>query len=38
MVQQWPNIAARKEALPEADEFKGVENKRQLFSEAPFKG
>ena len=38
MVQQWPNIAARKDALPEADEFKGVENKRQLFSEAPFKG
>jgi ferredoxin len=38
MVQSWPNITARKAALPEADEFKGVENKRQLLSEKPFQG
>ena len=38
MVQVWPNITARKEALPDADEFKGVEKKRELFSEKPFAG
>ena len=38
LVQNWPNITARKDALPEADEFKEVEAKRDLLSEAPFEG
>src|SRR5687768_523954 len=31
----WPNITSKKPALPEAEEFKDVENKRELLSEKP---
>ena len=31
--QKWPNIASRKEPLPEAEEFKAVAEKRGLLSE-----
>ncbi|MEO0663930.1 MAG: DUF3470 domain-containing protein, partial [Planctomycetota bacterium] len=31
---QWPSITEKKDALPEADEFKDVEEKREMLSEA----
>ena len=31
----WPSITEKKDALPEADEFKDVEEKRELLSESP---
>ena len=31
----WPNITSKKAALPEAEEFKDVESKRELLSEKP---
>lgn len=34
----WPNINVSKEALPEAEEYKEVENKEQFLSEAPGEG
>ena len=36
--QLWPNIAVRKDPLPEAEEFKDVTDKMQYFSEAPGQG
>ena len=30
----WPSITEKKDALPEADEFKDVEEKRDMLSEA----
>lgn len=32
---QWPEITTKKSALPEAEEFKTVENKRAMLDEAP---
>lgn len=33
---QWPNITEKKDALPEAEEFKSIENKyNQYFSKNP---
>lgn len=32
---QWPNINEKKNALPEAEEFKDKEDKRALFDPAP---
>lgn len=34
----WPVISEKKDALPEADEFKDVEDKRAMLSEEPFAG
>ncbi|MEC8493297.1 MAG: DUF3470 domain-containing protein, partial [Planctomycetota bacterium] len=31
---QWPTITEKKDALPEADEFKDVEDKRAMLSES----
>lgn len=37
--EQWPNITEKKDALPEADEFDGVENKFDAhFSDKPGEG
>ena len=36
--EAWPVIDAQKEHLPEADEFKDVESKRELLDPAPFEG
>jgi ferredoxin len=33
LAQEWPNITARKDPLPDADEWKDVEEKRQHLSE-----
>ena len=33
--QSWPVITVKKDSLPEADEWKGVENKRDQLSENP---
>ena len=38
LCQNWPVISARKDALPDADEFKEVEDKRALLDEAAFEG
>jgi len=38
LVQNWPVITARKDPLPEADEYKDVQDKRALLSEEPFSG
>jgi ferredoxin len=35
---EWPVIAEKKDPLPEADEFKDVEDKRDLLDPAPFDG
>ena len=32
---KWPNIAEKKEALPEAEEFKEKEGKKDLFDPNP---
>ena len=32
---EWPRITIKKPALPEAEEFKGVDDKMQLFSSKP---
>jgi ferredoxin len=34
----WPVITEKKDALPEADEWKDIEAKREHLSEAPFSG
>ena len=34
LAREWPEITAQKEPLPEADEFKDVEAKRQLLDES----
>ncbi|MEZ6021800.1 MAG: ferredoxin family protein [Planctomycetota bacterium] len=34
----WPTITGRKDALPDAEEFKGKEGKREYLSEEPFQG
>ena len=36
LCQNWPNISARKDAMPEAEEFKEVADKRAMLSEEPF--
>jgi ferredoxin len=36
LAAKWPMIDESKEELPSADEFREVENKRALLSEAPF--
>jgi ferredoxin len=33
LAEEWPNITARKDALPDADEWKAVEEKREKLSE-----
>ena len=38
LAQEWPNITARKDPLPEADEMKAVDEKRDKLSEAAFAG
>ncbi len=35
---KWPNIAEKKEAMPEAEEYKAKEGKRGELSEQPFSG
>ncbi|WMS44964.1 ferredoxin family protein [Acuticoccus sp. MNP-M23] len=35
---EWPNITAKKEQLPEAEEFDGKPNKLELFSPKPGTG
>jgi ferredoxin len=35
LCKNWPNISSKKDGLPEADEFKAVEDKRALLSEKP---
>ena len=35
LAQSWPNITEKKDALPEADEFKDVTDKRAMLSENP---
>ena len=35
---EWPNISAQKDAMPDADEWKGKTDKRAHFSERPFAG
>lgn len=32
---KWPNLSTRKQALPEADEFKDKANKKEFFSPNP---
>ena len=36
--EQWPVIDAQKEPLPEAEEYKAIEAKRELLDAAPFEG
>lgn len=36
--EQWPNITRKKDPLPEAEEFKDVENKMDLLSNEPGEG
>ena len=38
LAESWPEISEKKDALPEADEFKGVEEKREMLSMEPFAG
>ncbi len=38
LAENWPVITDKKDALPEADEFKDVEAKRELLSMEPFSG
>ena len=38
LTELWPNIDKKKEALPDAEEWKKVEAKRQHLSEKPFAG
>ncbi len=35
LAAEWPEITSAKDALPEAEEFKDVEDKRQLLDESP---
>ena len=35
LAQKWPTITAKKDALPDADEWKAVEEKRAHLSEKP---
>ncbi len=35
--KEWPNIAEKKAALPDAEAWKPKKDKRQLFDPAPFK-
>ena len=36
--EEWPNITRKKDALPEAEEFKDVKDKFELLSEEPGEG
>ncbi|MBK66785.1 MAG: 4Fe-4S ferredoxin [Rickettsiales bacterium] len=36
--EEWPNITRKKDALPEAEEFKDVKDKLDLLSEEPGEG
>ena len=36
--EKWPNIASQKPHAPDADEFKGKDNKFELFSPNPGEG
>ena len=38
LTAKWPVISEKKDALPEADEFKDVEDTRAMLSEEPFTG
>ena len=38
LAEAWPVITERKDPLPDADEWKAVEEKRKELSEAPFAG
>ena len=38
LAESWPEISEKKDALPEADEFKDVEEKRDMLSMEPFAG
>ncbi len=35
LVENWPNIDGKKDPLPDSDEWKDVERKRELLSENP---
>jgi ferredoxin len=35
LAQEWPNITARKDPLPDADDWKAVEEKRDKLSKSP---
>ena len=35
LATEWPEITSAKDALPEAEEFKDVDDKRQLLDESP---
>ncbi len=35
LAEDWPEISSAKDALPEAEEFKDVVDKRQLLDESP---
>tara|TARA_R110002096_G_scaffold57191_1_gene145258 strand:+ start:1497 stop:1832 length:336 start_codon:yes stop_codon:yes gene_type:complete len=36
--EEWPNITAKKDPLPDADEWNGKEDKMEHFSEKPGEG
>jgi ferredoxin len=36
LAEDWPEIDEKKDALDDADDFKEVEDKRSMLSEAPF--
>ena len=38
LAEKWPVIDKKKDSLPDAEEWKGVEAKRQHLSEQPFAG
>lgn len=38
LCQEWPVISEQKDPLPDADDFKGVENKRDMLDMNPFAG
>lgn len=38
LAETWPEISEKKDALPEADEFKDVEEKRELLSMDAWEG
>jgi ferredoxin len=38
LAEKWPNIDKKKDALADAEEWKGVAEKRQHLSEEPFAG